>query len=857
MGSTATIHTTTQAGQLRYPGGRRIDRQSSTGHLFYVAVTDSGTAFQVYRSTDKGVSWAAFGGTRAAEAAVQEMGGLFVDWQNRLYWTFRTNHNGQDRVWMQAAVITASGLSWHAALLMGAASNGGNPGSYFSGVAVPLVVRLRDGRSVGFVAVAHQGTTVMALRLYGFTIAAVGQPRAATTVTNKSLWTFTEPAGGHQAPAVGYELSPAHAWVAWGRTYLWTVKLPWTGSSWTGPNTAVRLSQQGTDIPAPPAMDSVPAVWRNPGWLVAQPYQYNTGQVIVWERNQANTRTTPYVTPAHPAGVVRHCTLSYNNVTRDFRVYAVGTSSALLYYIDYSVAAGTWSGWSTVSATAVAGVDNYSVRRDSFGSARYDVVLAGGAASPWNITHVSQDLTYAPFAPTWRFGEGGNSLDANGRAWDVTRDLDLRWTFSDPDSADTQSAWAISRQIGTGTVQYLRASDNTWQATEQKNSSATPARTLPGFTWGVTTDPNHSYRVKVWDSTDAASVYSAALVVVPSGKVNPTVTAPTPNQVITQDTVTVTWTAAEQTAYRVRLRILAETVYDSGWRAGDATSHTPDLALGDGFSYAAVVETRNAEGLGSDEQSVTFSVDFVEPATATVALTPMPSTGIIRAAISNPAPVGAQPAVAAQELYRRPVLNPYLVEHYFETADMSGWTAPHAGTAARSSSRAHQGSWSYQLTSDGTDALGSHVQTALIPCTAGVRYYLDMWATASVLKDVFAQLRWYDSGGALIVADNGIGKPPPAVHTWEYRWAVGVAPGNATHMRLCGVLDSFPAAGDVMWVDEVRVRVNDPSQGVRIAAGLPSGSVFDDWQAASGVAYEYRVQVRGVNNATVGGVWTA
>lgn len=857
MGSTATIHTTTQAGQLRYPGARRIDRQSSTGHLFYAAVTNAGNQVQVYRSTNKGVSWAVFGSARTVEATIQELGGFFVDWDDRLYITYRTSVSSEDRIWMQAGVITASTISWHSALMLASAGNGGTAGSYLSGMA-PLVVRGTDGRSLGFVATGFQLGTKMGVVLYGFGIPATGQPAVnSRVVVNRREWSIEQPGGGRQLPAVGYELSPAHAWVTFGRTYLWAVKLTWTGDGWTGPTTAVRLSQQGSGIPAPPALDSVSGVWRNPGWLVCQPYQNDTSRVIVYERNAANSRTTSYLTPAHPAGVVRHCVISCNSVSRDMRVYAVGTSSALLHYIDYIQATGTWSGWSTVSATAVAGVDNYSVRRESLGSARYDVVYENGAASPWTITHVSQDLVYAPFAPAWRFGEGGNNLDANGRAWDVTRDMDLRWTFTDPDPADAQTAWALSRQIGTGTVQYLRASDGTWQATEQKNIGSTTSRTLPGFLWGVTSDPNHSYRVKVWDSADAASVYSAALVVVPSGKVNPTVTSPTPSQVITQDSVTVTWTAAEQTAWRVRLKILAETVYDSGWRAGTATTHTPDFALGDGFSYGAVVETRNAEGLASDEQQVIFSVDFVEPATASLAATPVPASGVIRAVITNPAPVGAQPAVASQELYRRPLVNPSIVEQDFETTDLSLWGPAHAGTAARTNAAAKKGSWSYQLTSDGTDVLGSHVETVLIPCQANDTYFLDLWATASVLKNTSAQIRWYDSGGAFIAVSDGIGKPPPAVNAWEYRWAVGTAPGNATHMKLCAVLDSSPAAGNVMRVDLVRLRVNDPTPGVRVASGLASGATYDDWQAASGVAYEYRVQTRSVIGTTVGGVWTA
>ncbi|MEU8301136.1 hypothetical protein AB0C04_28090 [Micromonospora sp. NPDC048909] len=216
------------------------------------------------------------------------------------------------------------------------------------------------------------------------------------------------------------------------------------------------------------------------------------------------------------------------------------------------------------------------------------------------------------------------------------------------------------------------------------------------------------------------------------------------------------------------------------------------------------------------------------------------------------------PEVASVDLYRRPITTPTIAAYDFETADMSGWGAPHAGVAVRTNSKSHQGSWSYQLTSDGTDALGSHVETVKILCTPGAEYMVDEWiAGSSAAKDTFAQLRFYDAGGGFLQANNGIGKPPPGPGAWEYRWAVGTAPAGATHMTLLAVLDSFPTAGDTIWVDEVRVRLVNRAAGVRVAQGLPANAVYDDWRGViSGVPYEYRAEVRSVIGTTVGGVWT-
>lgn len=514
----ATVESTSNGTQLRYPGGRRIDRQASTGYLFYLSY-GGGTSIQIYRSVDNGASWATFGAVRTAVATIDEMGSLFVDWQNRLYFTYRSNVSSQDRVYMQAAVITPTGPSWHTPLLVASAANGGVSGAALSGTAL-TVVRHTDGRTTGAVGVAFNGASI-GLNLYGFTIPAAGQPVLNNNViANRRTWTATGSATGHSVPAMGYESSPAHMWVSFGRTYIYAVKCTWNGAGWTAPTTAVRITPGTIGVSATPAaMESVAALWRNPGWVTAQPTPEDATTILLSERNQGNAYTTYKVSLTHPTGVIRNCAVSLNNQTHDVRIYAVGTSTAVLYYCDYLAASGTFTSWATVVATAISTVDNYSVRRENYQSSNFDVLTESGSSNPWTITHTAQKATYAPFVPTWNETAMARP---SGSAADVGSSLLLQWNFSDPDPGDSQTAWALSRVIGAGSTQYFRASDSTWQTTEQKNTGVTTNRTLAAA-WGVDGDAPHTYQVKVWDITDVASNYSAGYSVLPSAKANPSI----------------------------------------------------------------------------------------------------------------------------------------------------------------------------------------------------------------------------------------------------------------------------------------------------------------------------------------------
>ena len=173
-------------------------------------------------------------------------------------------------------------------------------------------------------------------------------------------------------------------------------------------------------------------------------------------------------------------------------------------------------------------------------------------------------------------------LFRSGDAADVSSTLVLDWNFVDSDPSDTQSAYAVSRQIGAGSLTYWRASDSTWQATEQKNTSATTGLSL-ATSWASASDAAHTFKVKVWDTPDAASGYSSGFIVIPSARVNPSFVAPTADQVITISSIFIDWTASEQTAFKVTLESNpgAVIMYNSGWVNSTTTEFTPPFTLVD------------------------------------------------------------------------------------------------------------------------------------------------------------------------------------------------------------------------------------------------------------------------------------
>lgn len=653
--------TTTQATALVYPGVSRIARQTN-GHLWVAIVNNAGTGVDFYRSTDGGGSWALYG-SWSKGVAILEMSGLHIDNGGGLNLAYRTNESSQDRVYWRRAVATAPSSLTSAEVMVGNPANGAVAGSIHTGLDMQVVL-MPDGTSrvavgVGTVVAGRAGVT-----LYGARRTTTGSMVADNAVTGGTRqWLFT--GTGRITPQLDIEHTGdakssgvPHLWVSFGRTDVRLVKCAWASNRWVGPTAAITLK------PGVAAQDCMVGRWDGERFLqaVPNPDAGLTDTVLVMERNRANSATVWRSTTPHPAGVVTSCTVSYGSYinAQDFRVYAVGTASTVLYYCDFVRKTSTWSAWTQVSASTVTGGNNYGARRETYGNARYDVVHQQNGVSPYTVVHTQQVVGYPPDVPVWLFGTGANTPPANGAAADVAASLRLDWLFSDPAPLDAQTAWSLSRQIGVAAIQYWRTSDSTWQAAEVKNVGATTEVTLTTTQWlgaGGATDLPHSYKVKVWDGTDVASLYSDALVVVPSAKVNPTITAPAAAAVLTSDTVTATWTVSEQSAYRVTLATNPGGVvaWDTGWIGSAQLSYTPPVRLGDLTGWTLTVQTRNLEGLPSTVQTVNFTVDYLEPAIPTVVATPMATSGFIRVTITNPVPGGGQPALADQDLYRRVV----------------------------------------------------------------------------------------------------------------------------------------------------------------------------------------------------------
>ncbi|PZG17811.1 hypothetical protein C1I95_14775 [Micromonospora craterilacus] len=649
------IETSTLANPLQAaPPIARIAR-SEQGILWFTLLSNATNSVLYYRSSNGGTSWVYAGGWNFG-VTIQEISGLHITYSGDMWLAFRTNENSRDRINIIRATLRSSSFTFSNPLKVAEPAHGGTPGSYHNGLDI-MAIGVAGGSRI----VVAAGTRVAGsngVTLYGANATETALTLNNGLITGTKQWLYPSGTTGRNTPQLDIEhwgdakvASVPHLWVSFGRTDLRAVKLAWNGTTWAGPSGTLLLAS-GLG-----AQNAFAGRWDGARFVMSIPNPAATDTVLLIERNQANSSTAQRTSPAHPAGVVRTCTHSYNSITKDVRVFAVGTSTSVVHYIDYVRATNTWTSWTVAVATAVIGGSNYSVRRESHGSAKYDIVTAH-TGSPNTLVSTHLSLSYAPAAPTWRYGVTAQTPPANGAAMDVAASMRLDWQFSDPDPDDTQSAWALSRQIGTGTIQYFRSSDSSWQAAEQKNAGSSAFRTLTSGQWvggGGGTDPAHNYRVKVWDSSDTPSPYSSALSVLPAAKVNPTITQPPTNgYTVTASTVTVEWTVDEQTAYRlVLLDGGGQHVWDSGWIAGTDTSRTIGYELANNAPYSIWLWTRSNRGMQSSQASRAIAVEYVPPPAPTVAAAPLPRQGVIRVAVTMPAPAGPQPAVTSVSVRRR------------------------------------------------------------------------------------------------------------------------------------------------------------------------------------------------------------
>jgi hypothetical protein len=645
----STIQTTTNATPFQYPGNRLLTKINGLSTwLCMVKDTTSGN-YDTMKSTDGGASW-----TNVATvtlSGLQDMGSIFSDDYGWTFWAYRTNESSQDKIYFRRFNQLTN--TWSNQQQIAAAGNGGVAGTIYTGLDVVTHYNTGTGWHHIAVAVGTNSGGNHGVSVFGGTIDPSGNLYDGNyRFSGTKQWLYS--GSGRIGPTLdvqhtgdGYNCqdSNANLWLTFGRSWLRMIKIPWSGDGWTGGSTTTTL--QSTIA----ARDTVASKWDGHRYLIAVADPTNTDQVMLIERNSSNSTTTIRRTGSHPQGAIRQCTLSYDSSTGNTRIWAVGTTTAAVYYIDYIRGTGSWTTWTSTGFSPLGtNVDNWGVRIGSYQTANYALYYAT-SGTPNTCSLATYGLSYSPNTPTWVTPNSGD-------AQDVGQSLPLDWLFSDPDAGDSQTAYAVSRQIGSGTLAYWRASDSTWQPAEVMNTSGASILTLASG-WAAATDAPYTFKAKVWDTGSNPSGYSAGLVVVPSTPVNPTISTPTAAQVLTANSVTATWTAAEQTLFRwilVNTTSGSVQVYDSGWVTDSVSrTFTFPVVLPNATSWTIKLQTKNNEGLASSIITRNFTVSYTPPATPTLAVNPVPAAGWISVAIANPTPGGSQPAIATQDVYRRVV----------------------------------------------------------------------------------------------------------------------------------------------------------------------------------------------------------
>lgn len=855
----------TQTAGLPYPPSTTIDQDPVSGDMYAMARTAASTV-TFYRSTDHGGSWSSW--AVVSRANLYDIGEMRVDAAGvNIHWSYLVsetlNSVTQDRlVYRRIGGVGTATSTVGGDVFVANSPNGGTPGSIFYTTGI-FPYRNPDATYAIVVAATFHGPN-SGLNLYGVSITADYSQTYVNNgiILNRRQWytavndTALTVAIDCEHNGDGVTAASPNLWLTWmAGTSVYAVKLSWQGyrTGWSAPTSATTIKTGAT------SNRDCAGRWDGARFCMAVQNPSNNTQLIVMERNQSNTSTTTRTSPTHPTGNITSWAMAINHQTQDFRLYAAGTSTGVVYYVDYIRSTATWGSWTSANATAPQ-TAAWGVARSTAYSWQYNYLAQTGAGSPWTVANSINTVNFAPTAPTWVYGTAGGAT-VNGQAMDVSASLVLDWTHNDPNPTDAQASFALQRQIGAAAVQYWRTSDSTWQASEVQNSSASSVITLTTGQWlgaGGAADAAHIYKVKTWDGGGLPSVYSTGLSIIPSARVDPTLTHPTAAEVFNAARVTATWTVTEQSAYRVTVTQTAGSVlmHDSGYLRdpGGASpsilSYTVPVDLPDGFAGTLTLQTKNVEGLVSVTRSNTFTIDFVEPVNpiVTAVVDAGLTAGGMNVTVAQAAATGTQPVTTAVDLWRRKVTSNAAVNAnpHFETA-VTDWTGT-GGTFVRDSTRAHSGTWSAKLTPTGGIAESYGITTGYA-VTPGVTYEGRSWVWLTTAnKPVKIALTWFD--GSAVLISQSIRALTAVAGTWLFGSITDTAPVNAATVKLQVGLTGTAAATDTAWVDEATLLLGNTDLGIRVAAGLTLGAATLDWRAVGGVVYEYRAQAFAATTAT-------
>ncbi|GMA52073.1 hypothetical protein GCM10025857_34300 [Alicyclobacillus contaminans] len=236
--------------------------------------------------------------------------------------------------------------------------------------------------------------------------------------------------------------------------------------------------------------------------------------------------------------------------------------------------------------------------------------------------------------------------------FDATTAQTLSWTFSDPDSGDSQSAY----QLQIVDVSSGQTVVDTGKVASTAQSYQLAANTLQN-------GKQYQWRVTTWDRAQKQSPWSSYGIFATAAAPLVEITSPSEGQVLDSGSVTAQWSYSDpydyaQATYQVILQDAnGGTLWDSGMQndpIGLARALTIGYNLQNNTTYKMLVKVTNSKGLAATSATVTFATSFTSPQTPDVTATPEPMWARIALAITNPAPVDGEPQVVYNDIYRRP-----------------------------------------------------------------------------------------------------------------------------------------------------------------------------------------------------------
>jgi hypothetical protein len=291
-----------------------------------------------------------------------------------------------------------------------------------------------------------------------------------------------------------------------------------------------------------------------------------------------------------------------------------------------------------ISATiGASGSTNHAIRVERGAKTGESVLIAvanetgGGTLS---TVYVVDGVNLPPTGPT---------LDVHAN-FDATAETTFSWTFNDPTTGDTQSAYQLQVNTSLGASAYDTG----------KVASATANATLAAST--ITNDADWQWRVKTWDAADAEGEWSDFSTFSTSSTGVLTITDPeTDNPALAVDHYAMSWavSGATQDHYQVVVvnTVTSETVSDTGSVSGSDTSYTV-TGMATDTQYRVEV-TVSDTGVDTNTATRLLTPDYSNPPAPTIALTGSDAGAYILVSVTNPTPTGQNPDALYNDILRR------------------------------------------------------------------------------------------------------------------------------------------------------------------------------------------------------------